>query len=463
MRDRSPLVVGHRQRVTSAPFLAEEQADRDDQQRHPDHRAPEQDAGLAVCRRFGEVDRVEQKPLHPSTVSADRGHGQAGPRWTWPPRLPRTALDLAAPLPCVTMTGRLTAAHRGWRYGPAVGRRPDAEARPAEARTAQPVPDWSSDHLSRRGLFGAVAVAGLASLGGDRRPVAYPGGLLRIATGNRGGVYFAYGRGVAAVVRRELPHLQPAVLVTDASVQNLHLVTSGGADVAFSLADSAAAAYRGQPPFQARLPVTALARLYDNYMHLVVRAGDTVRTVADLRGRAVAIGGARSGTEFLTCRILAAAGIDVERDIVARRLELDPATVALAADQVSALFFSGGIPVGAIASLAARVPIRLIDLTGCIDAMRSRYGDFYTERTVPASAYQLPGAVGTVGVPNYFVVAAGMDVRLAHELTRALFAGRDLLVAAHPAGRRLDVGAAIATYPLPLHPGAVRYYREAKR
>jgi TRAP transporter TAXI family solute receptor len=317
--------------------------------------------------------------------------------------------------------------------------------------------------LSRRTALATVslaAVAGLGSLDGDSVVPEYPGGLLRLATGPAGGVYSAYGRGIANVVRHRLPRLRVTVLRTQASVQNMHMLAGGTAEVAFCLADAAAAARAGQPPFTAPLDVVALARLYDNYMHLVVRADGPLRTVQDLRGRRVAIGSPGSGTELLTLRLLKVCRIDPDRDIRALRINVDAAAPALGAGKIDAFFFSGGVPVAAIMALTGH--LRLLELGELVGGMQ-RYGEFYSERTIPGRPYRLADPVSTVGEPNFLMVARRMDERVAYQLTKALFAGRDELAAAHPEGRRLDRGAAIATYPLPLHPGAVRYYREVKR
>src|SRR5256885_2064601 len=93
---------------------------------------------------------------------------------------------------------------------------------------------------------------------------------------------------------------------------------------------------------------------------------------------------------------------------------------------------------------------------------RAGCGGVSPDRTPPATTYGLGAPTVTVGVANYLVVATSMDERVAYHVTRALFEHRDLLARAHPAGSRLDRGAAISTYPLPLHPGATRYYRAAK-
>jgi uncharacterized protein len=326
-----------------------------------------------------------------------------------------------------------------------------------------PEPLPASSVMTRRTVLGAMWVTGLAVAAGCRSDPTYPAMPLRIATGGQGGVYFAYGNGIAEVVRRRLPRLSPDVLVTAASIENLRLVAAGDAEAGFTLADSAALAHAGQPPFTSELPVAALARLYDNYLHVVVRSDLRLDTVADLRDRPVSVGASGSGTELIADRLLTAAGLTVDRDLRASRFGVDASAAALAARELDAFFFSGGIPTQAIDKLARTMSIRLLDVGGFVPALRGRYGEVYAERTIPASAYMLGAPVTTVGVPNYLVVSAGMREPLAYDLIRVMFAGREELAQAHPEGRRLDRGSAINTFPLELHPGAARYYRETKR
>lgn len=317
----------------------------------------------------------------------------------------------------------------------------------------------------RRWVAGAVAVA-LAAIttavlrdDGDDQP----SGRLRIATGPPGGVYYAYGQGLAQSVRRGLPRLEATAEPTAASVENLRRVGTGTAEVGFALADSAADAIAGRGSFARPLPVAALGRLYDNYLQLVVRADGPIRTLAGLRGRRLDTGAAGSGTEVTALRVLAVAGLDPGRDLRRSRLGLDAAVSALAAGRIDAFFWSGGLPTVAVARLAQRTALRLVPLEGTVGALRQRFGDFYGETVVPAAAYGLGESVGTVGVPNYLVVAASMPEPTAYALTRLLFERQPELAAAHPEARRLNLRSAIATYPVPLHPGAQRRYRELSR
>jgi uncharacterized protein len=307
-----------------------------------------------------------------------------------------------------------------------------------------------------------VVVAALLSVAACGERAVHPWRLV-IATGGQGAVYYAYGEGLARVARAHLPGAEPRVVSTAASVENLRLVADGRADVAFTLADSAALAYEGRPPFTAREPVVALARLYENYTHLVVAADSPIHRLPDLRGRVVSLGASGSGTELIATRLLAVAGVDPKKGIRVRPLQLADSAAALRGGRIDAFFFSGGLPTEAIAELAHVMPIRLIDLGDYVEPLGKQYRAFYEERSIPASTYELAGPVRTIGVPNYLVVNASMPADRAYALTRMLFEQRDALARAHPEALHLNLRAAISTDPLPLHPGAIRYYRESKR
>ncbi|GAA1895332.1 TAXI family TRAP transporter solute-binding subunit [Streptomyces sodiiphilus] len=309
----------------------------------------------------------------------------------------------------------------------------------------------------RLGLLAAV----LAVLPACQGTPPSHAGELRIATGAPGGVYYAYGHGLSDALRSHLPGLEPEVLRTAASLDNVRQVISGEAEVAFSLADSAALAAAGEPPFEDPQPVRALARLYDNYVHLVVARDSGIRSLEDLRGRRVSTGAEGSGTELIVDRLLELSGIEPGSDLERSRLNIDASAAALAAGELSAFFFSSGLPAQAVGELADAGNIRLVDLAEHAGPMRARYGELYAERSIPQSVYGLP-ATGTIGVPNYLIVHADMDRELARWLTGVLFAAREELADAHPEARRLNLRGAFSTYPVELHPGAADHYREAR-
>ncbi len=296
----------------------------------------------------------------------------------------------------------------------------------------------------------------LISLAASSRPVQAPSERLRIATGSPGAVYYAYGQAIADLIRVDLPGVAPEVLVTAASAENARLLTTGNAEVGFMQADIAAATLANNP-----VPMCAIARLYDDYLHLVVRADHGLSQLRDLHDARVSLGPAGSGTEVTARRLLLVAGLDPDRDIKVHRLDLEQGAAALRAGSIDAFFFSGGLPVTAVSELAAEVGIRLIDLGEWVGALRHSYGESYVMRDIPASVYGT-GRVATVAIPNYLVVPASLPDDRAFSLTKLLIERREMLARTHPAAQRMNRRVAISTHPLPLHPGAARYYQDSK-
>ncbi|MEU7950271.1 TAXI family TRAP transporter solute-binding subunit [Micromonospora chalcea] len=277
---------------------------------------------------------------------------------------------------------------------------------------------------------------------------------IRIATGSPTAVYHAFGQSLAAVLNRELPGVRAEVVVTAASAQNVRLVGSGAAELGFTQADVLPAREPEHPS------VLAVARVYDDLLHLVTRAGGPIRTLADLRGRRVSVGADGSGTEITATRLLEVAQLDGDR-IRQEHLGLDDSMAALREDRIDAFFFSGGLPVRGVADLAERTSLRIVDLGEWTEALRRGYGQVYVTRDIPRSMYQAE-PVSTVANPNYLIVRADLPAALVRDVTRLLMERRAELAAAHPAAGRMSQRSAIVTTPLPLHPGAAQWYRAAK-
>jgi TRAP transporter TAXI family solute receptor len=300
-----------------------------------------------------------------------------------------------------------------------------------------------------------MAVVLLAVLAGCQSGGQPPAGRLRIATGSTTAVYYAYGSAIGELVQQRLPGVQAKVLVTAASEENVRMVLDGSAEVGFTQADIVASGPTGQ--------LVALARLYDDYVHLVVRQTSDIHSLADLHGHRVSLGAPGSGTGVTAGRLLTVAPQGLADSLQKLQLGLDESAAELRDGRIDAFFFSGGLPVAAIDSLNTATAIRLIDLHDYVQPLRKQFGDYYAERVVPKSTY--PGITTptlTIGIPNYLVVRSSMSDSMAYALTKLIFDGRDTIAKAHPAGARLNVRSAISTPPLALHPGAARYYRDVK-
>lgn len=304
----------------------------------------------------------------------------------------------------------------------------------------------------RAGLAAVTAVLVLCATG-CTEPAAEPV-QLRIVTGSRTGVYYVFGQTLATIINRELPGVRASVMVTTASAENVELISTGGAELGFTQADILPIV----PSHGYR--VSAVARVYDDLLHLVSRADGPIHKLEDLRGSRLSVGAPGSGTAITANRLLAVADL-AGGAVRTRQLGLDASVAALRAGEIDAFFFSGGLPVQAIENLAAEVPPRLVDLSRWTEPLRRGYNEVYVARDIPSSVYGLE-AISTVADPNYLVVGAAVPEPLVYELTRLLMEFRDELGGAHPAAGRMNRQSAIATAPLPLHPGAARYYRETK-
>jgi len=295
-------------------------------------------------------------------------------------------------------------------------------------------------------------------------PAGYPKGETGFATGVPGGVYDNYGQLMRGYVATAMPGVSLRLDNSQGSLDNLERVASGQDDFAIATADSVAS-FKGEGKQKLR----AIARLYDDYLQLVVPAGSPVQKTSDLRGLRVGVGQAKSGVNLVTKRLLGAAGLDPERDIRPAMLGVGEAAERLRSGQLDAFFWSGGLPTTALTSLSQQTKIRIVPLSDLAEALHLREGggvDAYRAATIPADAYPavepVNTAVATVAVPNLLVTRDDVDPGLVLGVTRAVIDSRDAIGSRVHAAQLVDLRTAVYTDPLPLHEGARRYYVSIK-
>ena len=144
---------------------------------------------------------------------------------------------------------------------------------------------------------------------------------IAIGTGGTGGVYYPLGGGLANLLSKHLPGYQATAEVTGGSVDNLKLIGSGQSELAFSMADAALDAYKGEDKFRgAKVAVRTLMVLYPNRMHVVTIEGTGIEKMSDLKGKRVSTGSPGSATEVMAFRVIEAAGLDRDKDMRRERL-----------------------------------------------------------------------------------------------------------------------------------------------
>jgi len=288
---------------------------------------------------------------------------------------------------------------------------------------------------------------------------------ISIATGGTGGVYYPLGGGLANVLSKTLPGIQATAEVTGGSVDNLKLINSGGSEVAFSMADAALDAYKGQDKFKGtEVPVRTLMILYPNQMHVVTIEGTGIEKIADLKGKRVSTGSGGSATEVMAFRVIEAAGLDKDKDMKRERLGVAESVNALKDHKIDAFFWVGGLPTSAVTDLGATpgVKIKLIDHADLAAKMNAKYGDLYAGSTIKSGTYpgQTTDNKNTV-VWNILVANAKMSDQDAYNIVKTIFDKKADLVAVHGEAKNFTLENQVKSYsPIPWHPGAVKYMNE---
>jgi len=287
---------------------------------------------------------------------------------------------------------------------------------------------------------------------------------LSIVTGGTGGVYFPLGGGLAQLISKYLPGVQATAEVTSASVDNMRLIGAKRADVAFTLADTAYDAFKGEAAFRGSpVPIRTLTPLYNNFNHLVTIEGSGIATIADVKGKRVSVGSPGSGTEVTALRILQAAGVDPDRDIRKERLGVAESVDAIKDRKLDAFFWSGGLPTAAVLDLATTpgIRIRLVPLDTTLSALQKTYGNLYFNALILKEIYPgSPANAATVGVANLLVVHQDFSDDLAYQITKLIYERRAELAQVHKEAANITVTGVAGRSPTPFHPGASRYFKE---
>ena len=292
-----------------------------------------------------------------------------------------------------------------------------------------------------------------------------PSGTITFSTGTRAGVYQEYGELLRNELAKDMPQLKVKLLTSAGSQENVERVATGKADFTIAAADAVDSYKMSGKPATDRL--RGVARLYDDYVQLVVPPDSDIRSVADLKGKRVAIGLPNSGVRLIATRVLEAAGIDPEKDITPRSDGIDTGPKRLG-HELDAFFWSGGVPTDGLEKIAESSAFRFVPIDADLVAKVHAQGDtahFYRATNMPESAYptvQNGDTVATIAVSNLLITRKDMDPRLTEWLTRTVIKSRDGIGAHVHSAQLVDLRTAIYTDPLALHDGAQRYYRSVK-
>jgi uncharacterized protein len=288
---------------------------------------------------------------------------------------------------------------------------------------------------------------------------------LSIATGGTGGVYYPLGGGLGAVLSKAIPGVSATAEVTGGSVANLQLIGTGKPYIAFTQADAAIDALKGQDKFTGKpIPVRTLAVLYPNRMHVVSIEGTGVTKIGDLKGKRVSTGSGGSATEVFAFRVIEAAGLDKDKDMKRERLGVAESVSALKDRKIDAFFWVGGLPTAAVTDLANTpgVKIRMIDIAHLVPAMVKKNGSVYVKDVIKKDVYKGMEADNQAAtVTNLLAVHKDMNEDLAYKVVKAVFDHRDDLIRVHKEAENIKLeNQKTENSSIPWHPAAIKYFAE---
>ena len=309
-----------------------------------------------------------------------------------------------------------------------------------------------------RGLA-TVAVAAMASsFGAGAKAQEF----VNVLTGGTSGVYYPLGVALSNIYGKALPGAKISVQATKASVENLNLTQDGKGEIAFTLGDSLSQAWTGNTEacFTKKLDkLRGISAIYPNYIQIVASGTSGIKTLADLKGKRISVGAPKSGTELNARAVLAAVGLKYADFSKVEYLDFGGSVDLMKNRQIDVTLQSAALGVASIRDLANSIDIVLLPIPA--DVVKKIDDPAYFPVTVPANTYQgMTADVPGVAVGNFLVTHSGVKADTVYTMTKALYENLDTMSAAHVAAKVIKLETATAGMPVPLHPGAERYYRE---
>ncbi len=291
---------------------------------------------------------------------------------------------------------------------------------------------------------------------------------LAIGTGSDSGNYYRTGQALAELVNRKIDqyNLRLSVEATGGSIFNIKAIMAGDLQFGIVQSDSQWDAVRGKKEWKQAGPQTdlrAVCSFYPESVTLVAAVDSGIKNIMDLKGKRVNIGNPGSGQRQNAIDALTAVNIDYKIDLNAEGIKATESDGLLQDGRIDAFFYTISHPNGPIrAATNGRRKVRFASITG-IDNMIKRY-PYYAKSAIPTDLY--PGAlnenkVDTFGVKATLVTSSLVSGSVVYALTKETFENFNEFKGMNPANAHLTIPGMLKALSAPLHPGALRYYKEA--
>ncbi len=307
------------------------------------------------------------------------------------------------------------------------------------------------DHLSMREIVTILSACFLTACAPGSSQTE-----LHLGAASLGGAYYPIGQGISNLVTQHADNLMMVPIVTRGAVENPRLVSLGDIEIGLTNADLAYFAYRGEAPYESPQRILAAGALHPSILHLVTRANGGLSSMADLRGRRVALGPAGGPTVTFASLLLGAYGMSLD-DIVPSFLSYSDGFSQLGDGNVDAAFALAGFPAAAVLQTRATQELQFITIEPAIFSAIINANPYYYTVTIPASVYDMDADSAVLAVDNMLVVGAEESSDTVFSIVSAVYGHLDEFRRTNAIAQQIDPYQSL-NLPIPLHPGAARYF-----
>ncbi len=308
----------------------------------------------------------------------------------------------------------------------------------------------------------AAAVAALAATAGISSAAAK----MQISIGSCpvGCTAYTWSAGIADIVNKNVKDVQMTAEETKGYVANVKLLGSGDLEAAMATTLSSYGAWKAEGIYSGSKPGQILSWLSiaPVAMHVITLEGGPVKTLADLKGKRVGMGQPGGVSMLDADALMTQLGLTPGKDFKDFRVRLGNMANMLADGNLDAALWNGSFPLPPVIKLTSKHKVKLLPIPDAFYAdLRKKYPPYF-RLSIPANTYKGVGAsTPSYGLGNAMVISAKVPEEIVYQMTKAIMTNLNKLKGVHPALGRVNKGTVLNGFGAPLHPGALRYYREA--
>ncbi len=285
---------------------------------------------------------------------------------------------------------------------------------------------------------------------------------ISVFTGGTSGTYYPLGEALVGIINSKVEGVESSVVSSGGSVDNARAIAAKQAGLALIQNDIADYAYNGSEMFAGNpaVSIRGIASWYPETIQFVTLKESGIKTIGDLKGKIVAVGAPGSGARVEAMAILDADGVNPQNTAV---LDLDykEAVASLKDKTIDAACIVAGIPTSAVIEAASFADIYILEtLEDAYNKLKKQH-PFFIRQLIPGGTYRgLDRDIQTTAVLSMLVTREDISDNTVYKITGAMFENLDTLTAAHVRAKDININFALEGMTVPLHPGAVRYYKE---